>query len=456
MSDRAPLFTGLAARASRLPAPLASFLPDRMPRFARRSYSFELTATLFFSVALAMVEGALTGVIVKKAFEGIVEPSRLNYAVALLAAAPEFTNLSSFFWARLAHARRKVPFINILQIATAFLIAAIALTPRSEPGLWLLGACMIGARVLIAGIVTLRVSVWRANYPRSDRARATGKLAVVQSLVVAGAGLIVGLAMNGSPEAFRLIFPVAALLGLVGSWFYAHVRLRRQSALLRAERDLPDSDRPSLSPLALWRTLASDRNYAWFMLFMFLLGSGNLMLTAPLIITLRDEFDLRYAGSVFIMQTIPLIVLIAIVPLWARYLDNVHIVRFRSRHSWVFVAAQGAVLAGAVFHLLPLIYVGVSLLGVGYAGGTLAWNLGHLDFASPEKAGQYMAVHLTLNGLRGFLAPLIGVYLQGRLSDRAAGHWVFAISVVFCILGAMGFGWLRARMGAAVHARPTE
>jgi MFS family permease len=427
-----------------------------MPLFARRSYASELAATCFFSVALAMVEGAFTGVIVKRAFEDVVAPRTLNYAVALLAAAPEFTNLSSFFWARLAHARRKVRIINTLQIVTSLLVAIIALIPRSQPGLWLLAGCIIGARFLVAGIVTLRVSVWRANYARSDRARATSKLAVVQSLVIAAAGLLVSNAMNRSPDAFRFLFPVAGLLGLAGAWFYARVRLRRQNLLLKAERDLPPDHRPSLSPLSLARTLAADRNYAWFMLFMFVLGSGNLMLTAPLIITLRDEFALGYAGSVFIMQTIPLLILVAAVPLWARYLDNVHIVRFRSRHSWVFVAAQAAVLAGAVFHVLPLICLGVALLGVGYAGGTLAWNLGHLDFSPPEKAAQYMAVHLTLNGVRGFLAPLIGVYLQSRLSDRAAGHWVFAVSVVFCVLGAAGFGWLRARMGAAVVARPSE
>ena len=47
-----------------------------MPLFARRSYRFELSAVLFVSVALAMVDGALTGVIVNKAFEGIV-PTKL-------------------------------------------------------------------------------------------------------------------------------------------------------------------------------------------------------------------------------------------------------------------------------------------------------------------------------------------------------------------------------------------
>src|SRR5690554_428171 len=51
--------------------PVASFHPRRMPLFARRSYAYELSAVFFVSVALAMVDGALTGVIVNKAFDGI-------------------------------------------------------------------------------------------------------------------------------------------------------------------------------------------------------------------------------------------------------------------------------------------------------------------------------------------------------------------------------------------------
>lgn len=427
-----------------------------MPLFARRSYAYELSAVFFVSVALAMVDGALTGVIVNKAFDGIVPHERLHYAVAVLAAAPEFTNLTSFLWTRLAHARHKVRLINLLQVGLALLVGVMALTPRTEPGLWLLGACIIAARVLFAGIVTLRVIVWRANYPRLDRARMTGKLAITQSLTVAVAGLGVARALDWSPDAFRIAFPIAACLGLIGAVFYSRVRLRRHRVLLKAERALEEGQRPSLSPLALWRTLAADREYALFMLFLFVLGSGNLMLNAPLIITLEEQFGLKYAGSVVIMQTIPLAALTLCVPLWARFLDRVHIVRFRAWHSWVFVVAQGLVLLGAVAHFLPFIYVGIAISGIGYAGGTLAWNLGHLDFAPAHLAGQYMAVHLFLNGVRGILAPLLGVFLLGRLSAQEAGQWVFGVSVAFCIAGAVGFGWLRRKMGVTASQRPRE
>lgn len=427
-----------------------------MPLFARRSYRFELTAVCFLSITLAMVEGALTGVIIKKAFGGIVPDRPLNLAVALLAAAPEFTNLTSFLWTRLAHARHKVRIINMLQIGLALVVGAMALTPRTESGLWLIGACIITARALYAGIVTLRANVWRANYSRADRARATGKLAIIQSFTVAAAGFIVGAAMDSSPHSFRVIFPVAMLSGLIGASFYARVRVRRHKLLLNAERAMDPDERPSFSPHSMVRVLAADRNYAFFMLFMFILGSGNLMLLAPLIVILDQQFGLGYSGSITITQTVPLIAIILGIPLWTRFLDRVHIVRFRALHSWVFVVAQGLILLGSVLHWLPLIYLGIATVGIGYAGGTLAWNLGHLDFAPPHLASQYMAIHLTLNGLRGLLAPLVGISLQNVLSDREAGQWVFAVSVLFCIIGAVGFGWLQRRMGATASTRPAH
>jgi MFS family permease len=134
----------------------------------------------------------------------------------------------------------------------------------------------------------------------------------------------------------------------------------------------------------------------------------------------------------------------------------VHIVRVRSVHSWVFVGAQALVLLGALLHSLWLMYASAAVLGVAFAGGALAWNLGHLDFAPAHKASQYMGVHVTLNGVRGLLAPLAAVAIYDALDAAAAGQWVFGISVVLCIVGAMGFVLQRRVMGAAAERRPEE
>lgn len=423
-----------------------------MPLLARKNYRSELMSTTFFSMALGMVEGGAMGVVVKNAFDGVANERLLHYAVAVVAAAPDFANLTSFLWATWSHGRRKVRFVNALQLAVLVLVAVIAAAPRTSAGLVMLAACMVGARICISGIVTLRATVWRANYPTSDRARVTGKLAILQSTIIASSGLIIGTLMDWSVQSFRVVYPCAALLGLAGIFAYSHVRVRREPLILRAELAGERHERPSVNPLSIVATLRADRDYAWFMLWMFIFGSGNLMFPPILVITLKEQFHLGYRGGIVIMQSLPYVVMTLFIPLWARLLDRVHVVRFRTFHSWVFVAAQGMILLAAALHAAPLMYVASVLLGAAYAGGTLAWNLGHLDFAPPHQASQYMGVHVTLNGVRGLLAPLLSVSIFEWLASRgfssvSASSGVFAVSVAMCIIGALGFVRLSRSMG---------
>jgi len=82
-------------------------------------------------------------------------------------------------------------------------------------------------------------------------------------------------------------------------------------------------------------------------------------------------------------------------------------------------------------------------------GGTLAWNLGHVDFARASETSQYMATHVTLNGVRGLLAPLLAVTLYEvfRASGLHAPTGVMIVVCVFTCAGALGFVRLRIVMG---------
>jgi hypothetical protein len=101
----------------------------------------------------------------------------------------------------------------------------------------------------------------------------------------------------------------------------------------------------------------------------------------------------------------------------------------------------GLIFASAQFDALWLLYAGAAARGVAFAGGRLAWNLGHNDFAKDENAAQYMATHVTLTGIRGLIAPFIGVPLY-RLFERAGpgeGAWVFVVGGSIVVVGALGF-----------------
>ncbi len=416
----------------------------------RRSFGLELTSTAFFAVALACIEAGTVAVYTKQTFDGKVAPGVLNLVVAFVGASGELANIVSFVWGPLSHGKPKVRFVNVLQVMVIALAAVIAFLPETPTGLLLLALVVFLARAGWSGIVTVRPTIWRANYPREARAGIVGKMSVVQVIVVSIVGIALGLALDHSQQTFRIVVLVGCVISLCAVAVYARLRVRRQAGLLRAERE----DRPLApwqAPLVVWRVLRKDRQYAQFMLWMFVLGFGNLMLMPITVIVLKERFGVEYLGGILATSVIPAVVQIFAIPVWARLLDRSHIVKFRSIHSWVFVTACAVFTLAAALGSLPLMFLASAILGVGFAGGSLAWNLGHTDFAPVSETSRYMATHVTLNGVRGMIAPFVSVLLFELVRRQGwnAGAVMYAAALAVSACGAAGFVWFRVQMGRA-------
>ena len=421
---------------------LRHFHPRSVPAVSRPAYMREILSWAFLPLFLGAVEGGALGVVVKKAFgECGVSALELNLAVAVVSAAPNVANLTSFLWAGWARGRRKVPFIASLQTATAVCVGLIAAMPENRVGLW--GLCVLAtlARTTWTGVITVRAAVWRANYPREARAHIAGNMATVQSLVLALSGWILGVGMDLSPRSFHLLFPALALLGIVGNVLWRRVPMRGEARSLRAETE--DAGTRRIDAGSIVRTLREDRPYANFMLWMWIFGLGNLMIGAPQAIVLEDEMHATYTQGILATTVIPLLVMPLAIPFWARRLGRSHVVDFRAVHAWSFVAATAVLFLASWWRSMPLFYVSGALLGVGFAGGSLAWNIGHQDFAPPERDAEYMAVHVTLNGIRGLIAPFLAVGLYEGLKAWGLAPWTFFVCTLINVVGAWGFVMLR-------------
>lgn len=435
---------------------LGSFHPRTMPRMARANYIKEITATSMLPFLLAPVEGGIAGVLVRTGFEGVVEPVLLNYIVAIVTAAPAFANITSFVWVRASHGRDKVRFLTAALSTMALLVVLIGLMPRSALGLYLTAGATVLARVCWAGFLTMRSTVWGRNYPRAERGRLTGKLSTVQVTIIAGLGLGLGAMMEWNPDARHVMLPLGAVIGCGGIYMWSRVRVRGREAFKRVERMDTGKDRPSFNPMSVVQVLRADRKFAWFMLCMFLLGIGNLMVDAPLVIAVREEFGGGYAAGILVMATLPQAMMPLAIPFWARLLDKGHVVRFRSIHAWFFVAATACLVVAFRLHFWPLVVAGVLIEGIAFGGGVLAWNLGHLDFAPAHKVAQYMGVHVTLTGVRGIIGPFAAVWMYEAFKERlgvGGGSWVFVVCLGFAIAGSIGFVRLARQMGGDTVAR---
>lgn len=399
----------------------------------------ELIAWAFLPMMMGAVDGGVVGILTKGLFEGHVQALLLDWSVATLAAAQGFANISSFLWAAISHGRHKVRFITLLKILIVFFIGSVAFVPQTTSGLFFLLASVIGTRVCYTGIVTLRTTVWQANYPRANRTMVAGKIATVQSLVLVGVAFGIGQVMDINDQSFRWVYPVAASFGLLGAWIYSRVRVKNHKSLLEQERN--SADQVSILPWKTFSLLKEDIPFAKYMSCQFVLGVGNLMLTAPLVVILADQFKLDYLGEILIMTIIPIMMIPLSTPLWAKLLNRTHILSFRSIHSWFFVVSSVCMGLSISANYVTGLWIGAAIRGIAFGGGVLAWNLGHQDYASVEQSGRYMGLHVTLTGIRGLLAPAAGMGLYTLLHSNGmtSGPVVFYVGAGLSALGGVGF-----------------
>ena len=441
-------------------------MPERYPArpsaLAEGIFRREIVPWALLGFALGLVEGATAAVLVKQHFTGAAPAFAVNLAVALVSGAPAFSNVLSFVWANVAHGRPRVQLLVALQAAFALLVGCVSFASRAAGGLVLTVLSVVAARALWAGILTIRAAVWSTNYPRNVLARITGRLVIVNSNAVACSAALVGWALERSVVDARWLYGGGALAGLLGAWLYRAMRVRRQFRLLAEEAASGGRSEP-FSLRMLTQILKEDSTYREYMLWMGIFGGGTLMLTAQLVLLFSERLHLTSGMQIALLAVVPLITQPIFLPWWARLFDGSHVVRYRSRQGWAIVLASAVMCAGVFSAWQPLLWVGAVLLGAAQAGANLGWNLGHNDFASVGRAQHYMGVHVTLTGVRGGVAPPLGVllYMGLEASHPGAGEFALLLPLAMTLAGALGFNRMRRQADAqqslaAVAGRVTE
>lgn len=425
---------------------MSAAVPAQPSALAEAMYRREIAPWALLGLTLGLVEGATAAILLKRSF-GSADPLAVNLAVAFVSGAPALSNVVSFVWSNIAHGRARVGLLVALQAAFAALVGLVGLAPRATAGLAMTVASILTARMVWAGILTVRASVWTANYPRQVLARITGRIVIVSSLAVAAASGAAGWVVQAHSIDVRWLYGGAALAGLAAAWLYRETRVRREFQLLAAESAEGARAEPfSLRMFA--EILRSDPAYREYMFWMGLYGGGSLMMTALLVVIFAERLALPTGTQIALLSVVPLVSLPLFMPWWARLFDGSHIVRYRSRQGWTLVAGITLMAGGAFTAWVPLLWVGAIALGAAYAGANLGWNLGHTDFASLGRAQHYMGVHVTLTGVRGVIAPPLGVLLYQALEHAAPGTGRFALiaPLVMTTIGAFGFTSMRRRM----------
>jgi len=411
---------------------------------ARVAFRREFVAWTFMAISIGAIEGGTAAVIIKNAFASSISSVPLNFCMAFVSGAGAYANLLSFAWTALSQGRHKVKLLVTLKALTALALIAIAFAPVSGAwaplGLFLFVAGACAGQILWSGIVNIRSGIWRANYPRRNRAAVAGAFITVHAAVLGLTAIALGALLDTQPTAFRWAYPLAALCALAAAYAYRRLRVQRHDAMLRSEKENPSNTGFRIIS-AFVLIVRSDRDFALYLCCMFIFGSGNLMMMAPAIAVVSERMALPQHEQMLMAAAIPMLAVPLGVRFWSRFLNKHHVIGFRARHAWSFVLASALIASGCITSLKPLLFAGAGIWGFALGGGKLGWNLGHHDFASPEQASQYMGLHMTLTGLRGLIAPLVGiaVYQVAEHQFPSSGRFALLVPLFFTTTGAFGF-----------------
>jgi hypothetical protein len=195
--------------------------------------------------------------------------------------------------------------------------------------------------------------------------------------------------------------------------------------------------------------LRHDRHYARYQIYQFTAGAANMIIEAPLVYLITRQLGAGYTESIALTTVIPFAVSVVTLPLWASYLDRVHVAEFRARQSVLWILSQLLLWVGALTGSLWWIGASRLVLGIARGGGSLAWQLGHNDFADQKSLSTYMGIHVTLTGVRGATMPFLGMLLYVGIADLPGiGAQLFLLAAVLSAISWVGFRRLHQRMAA--------
>lgn len=419
---------------------------------ARPHAALELSVWALMAVPMGVLSGGVAGVLVDTVFAGAAPTWIVAIAVALMTGAGSLANVGSLGWAHWSLGRSKIAAITRLQSLFAVALMAAAMMPVNALGLPLFVVAIIGAQLLWCGIITLRASIWRLNYDRAARFAFAADNQAIVSFIHAMTGGLTGWLIESNPGLFRVLLAVASFCAIASLVRLRGVRIRQERRLLVAERS---GDSKTFRLGRYLSILGEDPLYRRYMVWMMVLGSGNLMFMAPLILIMSRQMQLTSFSQVLVTAALPTLIVPLSARYWSRVLAREHIIGFRRHNSRWYAFAMAITIAGVLLGQPWILWAAAIVLGMAIGGGMLGWNLGHNDFAPEARVADYLGLHISLTGLRGLVAPLVGVWFYGMLEARepGLGRWSLLLPLSLTTTGSIGF-WIFYRQTTGSGSDP--
>lgn len=303
------------------------------------------------------------------------------------------------FLHRFKYSEPQIASMLMLIVGVCLLLAAITHT------LFVFISVNIIAQICLSQLPNMMLRVYAGIYDASLRGR---KVSLTLALSTVG-GLIASYAFGSYLDLenadYRWVFLWMGSAALFSSYLFW--KMRQFYSQIPSSLEVEEKGKP-------FSILMKDRSFLKVLIAWMLLGFGAIM-TFPL----RIEFLSRETAMNLSNQQIALVAVVAFFSakilstfFWGRMFDEMHFIKLRVILNIIMATA---ILIYFNCQSLIGVLLGSVLAGIGMGGASLAWNLWVTKLAPTDKVKDYMSIHMSFTGVRGFFAPFAGYWVESMI-----------------------------------------
>ena len=290
----------------------------------------------------------------------------------------------------------------------------------------------------------LNTQLYQENFPLDNRGFFFGLTSIARGIATVGFGLAAGFALEANLDNYRTLL-----------WIFAGCAAAATATLFSVPS--PPISEPPRKRVPLFHSLRwvkKDPAFRRLLVSWMFMGVGNLVAIRLWVEYFGNErFGLDYSEAriALLTLTIPFSLKLITTFFWGHLFDLINFYLLRLILNAIFLVAILCVYVGDSYGWIVL---GVTIHGVAFGGGNIAWSLWVTKLAKPEHTSEYMSVHTFFTGIRGFAAPFIGFGLLNHWGPAALGLFsaTMVILATLVILPEVRLGAPR-RQGTIIEPR---
>jgi hypothetical protein len=281
----------------------------------------------------------------------------------------------------------------------------------------------------------------KQNYSGKNFGSLYSRVATINKLTVVLSTFIIGSLLDFDGFSFRYIYPVTAVLSIIGGYLFLKIPYDDKAPEIRT--GMMKSIGNSLSDMA--EVIKRNKPYRDFEIGFMFYGFSFMIAFPVMTIFFDSVLGLNYSSVAFYKNQATLMSLI-ILPFMGGYIGRTDprkfaVTTFLSLMFFlVFLGITEYWRAGFEIFGLQIYWallIAHSFQAVFFAMMLLLWNIGSAYFCHGDDVSTYQSIHISLTGVRGSIAPLIGVGIYSTIGFFST----FIISAGFVLLAVAYMYW---------------